>query len=93
MSLPMTTGRTRTKHSTTARSKVTAGSNAARLFFSFQEAEDEAFRYIHLLEQRVPTVAFRDTRQTTIGFFQVSKCLTCPTASKLQSTVVIVYFH
>ncbi|KAK8771219.1 hypothetical protein V5799_025538 [Amblyomma americanum] len=49
--------------------EVMAGLNAARLFFSFEESEEEAFRNIRSLEQEVLAVAFREKKQTTITDF------------------------
>ncbi|KAH7956623.1 hypothetical protein HPB52_011087 [Rhipicephalus sanguineus] len=49
--------------------EVMAGLNAARLFLSFEEGGEEAFRQIRSLEQKVLAVAFKERRQTAITDF------------------------
>lgn len=93
MSLPMTTRRIRTSHSAAVRSEVMGGWNFARIFFSFGEAEDEAFRYTSLLEQKVPTATFKDKSRPQSQAVSSIKLLTCPAVSQLQCAVVIVHFH
>lgn len=92
MSLPMTARRIGTKHSAAFRSEVMAGCNSARIFFSLGKGEDEAFRYIHLLEQKVPT-PFKDKSRPQSRAVASIKLLTWSTVSQLQRAVVIVHFH
>lgn len=49
--------------------EVLAGLNAACLFPSFEEGEEEAFRQIRSLEQKVLAVTFKEKRQTAITEF------------------------
>lgn len=70
LSLPLMTRRMRMKRSANVCSEGMVGWNAACLF-SFQEGKDEAFCYVHLLEQKVLTVTFRNKMKAAFqGFFK-----------------------
>lgn len=49
--------------------QVMDGLNHARLFFSFEEGEDDAFRLIRALEDKAAAIAFRGKKQKTITDF------------------------
>lgn len=49
--------------------QVMDGLNHARLFFSFEEGEDDAFRLIRALEDKAAAIAFRGKKQKTIANF------------------------
>lgn len=50
-------------------SQVMEGLNHARLFFSFEEGEEDAFRLIRALEDKATAIAFREKKQKTITDF------------------------
>ncbi|KAH7971789.1 hypothetical protein HPB52_002788 [Rhipicephalus sanguineus] len=50
-------------------SEVMEALNVTRLFFSFEEGEEDSLRRIHTLEQGAAAVAFREKKQMVITDF------------------------
>ncbi|KAH7967701.1 hypothetical protein HPB52_001661 [Rhipicephalus sanguineus] len=50
-------------------SAVMEALNVARLFFSFEEGEEDSLRRVRALEQRAAAVAFREKKQMVITDF------------------------
>ncbi|KAL1417676.1 hypothetical protein MTO96_026642 [Rhipicephalus appendiculatus] len=50
-------------------SEVMEALNVTRLFFSFEEGEEDSLRRVHALEQRAAAVAFREKKQMVITDF------------------------
>ncbi|KAH7939384.1 hypothetical protein HPB52_011693 [Rhipicephalus sanguineus] len=50
-------------------STVMEALNVARLFFSFEEGEEDSLRHVRALEQRAAAVAFREKKRMVITDF------------------------